>query len=172
MDLDYRKLWKPGNFDVVWSSPPCTEYSIMRNVSLSNGGRPRNLVLANSIVQRTLDIIKYLKPKYWFMENPDSGLLKQQDYMKDIPYVRADYCKYGYPYRKRTRFWGTVDGLNLKMCKYDCQSTDYENGRKHKTAIGWNRKGSGGLYEDKRTSLNQRYSIPPELVKDFLNYVS
>ena len=34
MDWDYKAAYEPGFFDVVWSSPPCTEYSIARQLEL------------------------------------------------------------------------------------------------------------------------------------------
>ena len=30
-----------------------------------------------------LEIIDYFKPKFWFIENPDGGKLKEQEFMKD-----------------------------------------------------------------------------------------
>ena len=39
-------LWIP---DVIWSSPPCTEYSIAKTRGT------RNLILADSLVERTLE---------------------------------------------------------------------------------------------------------------------
>lgn len=27
IQLDYKALWQPGDFDIVWTSPPCTHYS-------------------------------------------------------------------------------------------------------------------------------------------------
>ena len=55
MDWDYRS-YPPGYFDVVWSSPPCTERSRAKTVGV------RKLDEANSIVRRTLEIIDYLQP--------------------------------------------------------------------------------------------------------------
>lgn len=68
--------------------------------------RPRNLDLANRIVARTLEIIAYLQPDRWWMENPDTGLLKRQALVRDLAYVRVDYCRFSaWGYRKRTRVW-------------------------------------------------------------------
>jgi hypothetical protein len=50
--------------------------------------------------------------------------------MNDLPYVDIDYCKYGMPYRKRTRLWNNVSQwLPKPLCKKDCDSM---NGNKHK----------------------------------------
>ena len=64
--------------------------------------------MANAIVQRTLDICFYCQPKFVIIENPQTGLLKDQPMMQDISYDDVDYCKYGMPYRKRTRLWNNI----------------------------------------------------------------
>ena len=33
MDWDYR-TYEPGHFDVIWSSPPCTEYSRAKSIGI------------------------------------------------------------------------------------------------------------------------------------------
>ena len=68
--------------------------------------RPRNLQLGNRIVQRTLEIIQYLQPDVWFMENPQTGLLKDQPYMEGRAFVDVDYRRFSnWGYKKRTRVW-------------------------------------------------------------------
>lgn len=80
--------FSPGHFDVISLGVPCTEFSIALTT------RPRNLELANRVVRRSLEIVEYLLPLRWFMENPRSGLLSKQDYMHDFPYVDVDYCSF------------------------------------------------------------------------------
>ena len=56
------EAWKhmaPGRYDFVFASPPCAEYPRARTTAKT----PRNLELADSIVRRTLEIIKELAPK-------------------------------------------------------------------------------------------------------------
>jgi site-specific DNA-cytosine methylase len=93
------KEYPSGYFDFVWSSPPCTGYSKAKTVG------ERKIEEANKIVMKTIEIIKYFNPRIWFIENPQTGLLKNQEFMKWVPYKDVDYCKYGMPYRKRTRLW-------------------------------------------------------------------
>ena len=79
---DYT-IYPPGYFQVVWSSPECTQYSIAR----SNAKTPRDLEYADSLVQKALEIIHYFNPRAWFLENPASGLLKSRPFMHLIPCV-------------------------------------------------------------------------------------
>ena len=67
LDWDYTQY---GPFDIILASPPCTQYSIAR----SKAKTPRDLDYADSLVERTLEIIRYLQPLAWFIENPASGL--------------------------------------------------------------------------------------------------
>ena len=90
-----------GPPDLIWCSPTCTQYSIAR----SKAKTPRDLEGADAIVQRCLGIIAYWRPKYWVIENPQTGLLKTREVVQGLPYKAEDYCMYGAPYRKRTRLW-------------------------------------------------------------------
>jgi site-specific DNA-cytosine methylase len=114
LDWNYASL-PPNSFDVIWASPPCTEYSVAKTVGV------RKLDEANAIVKRTIEIIQYFNPTYWMMENPQTGLLKHQSVVADLPYNDLDYCKYGMPYRKRTRLWNNIEAwIPRPLCKKDC----------------------------------------------------
>ena len=82
--FDYEKLG--GRFDVVWCSPPCTQYSIAR----SKAKTPRDLEGSDRIVQRCKEMIAWFQPSAWFIENPQSGLLKHRDVVAGLPYVDVD----------------------------------------------------------------------------------
>ena len=71
---DYKAAFPQGHFDVVWASPDCTQYSRAR----TNAKTPRNFESADRLVAMCREIIDYFQPRLWFIENPDTGLLKKQ----------------------------------------------------------------------------------------------
>ena len=112
LEFDYT-MFKPRAFNFIWASPDCTMYSKARTC-----GGPRKLDYADSLVLRTLEIIDWLQPECYVIENPESGLLKTRNFMLLRPYYVADYCMYGLMYRKRTAFWSNMP-LQLKTCCSD-----------------------------------------------------
>ena len=164
MDWNYQDF-PPKYFDVIWASPPCTEYSRAKTVGV------RKIDESNAIVLKVLQIIQYLDPIFFIIENPQSGLLKDQYFMNDIPYDDVDYCKYGMPYRKRTRLWNNVYGWVPKpLCKRDCDS--FENGRHKEHA----QRGPSGKKETWNNQIKHKqtelYVIPSELLIHLFSFVS
>ena len=98
LQWDY-KAFEPGHFDMVWASPYCTEFSIALKK------RPRNLPVGDALVLKTFEIIDYLKPRWWAIENPSTGRLKTRPYMQGLHMDRVTYCKYGFRYKKPTAVW-------------------------------------------------------------------
>ena len=75
----------------------------------------------NSIVLETIEIFKYFNPKYFVIENPQTGLLKNQEFMDEFEFADVEYCKYGFNYRKRTRLWNNIATWKPRdLCKKDC----------------------------------------------------
>jgi hypothetical protein len=158
LDWKYKEHLHPGQFDVVWASPPCTEYSQAKTVGV------RDIEGANRLVRRTLAIIKYLRPKVWFMENPQTGQLKKQVFMQNLPFYDVSYCKYGFPYRKQTRIWSNVKNFVPLTCQKDCgfMITNPATGQlMHKCSFA-------GPMRERNVPLRERYSVPSELIFSLL----
>jgi hypothetical protein len=80
------KKYPVKHFDMIHASPPCIEYSRAKTIGV------RKIDEANATVLKTLEIINYFKPRIWLIEHPQSGLLKEQEFMKGLPYFDIDYC--------------------------------------------------------------------------------
>ena len=111
MQWDYKQF-PPGYFHIIWASPNCKDYS-----SLNFFCGDKDLTHSNNLIKRVLEIIEYYNPQYWYMENPQTGKLKDQDFMVGLPFNDIDYWKYGYDYRKRTRVWNNNE--NWDDVKYE-----------------------------------------------------
>lgn len=73
--------------------------------------------MADKLVAKCFEIIDYLQPKYWIVENVGTGLLVQRmnNIRPNLNSYMVDYCYYGKPYRKRTILWSNIP-LKLNMC--------------------------------------------------------
>lgn len=155
------KSFKPKHFDIIFAGVPCTEYSILN--SANKHIKTPDIKGANKVSKRTLKIIDYLKPKIWFIENPESGCLKDQSFMKNLPYYTVSYCKYGFCYRKNTRIWTNLKGFSPKVCHKDCGKII---NNKHQQVIGQRNDSKSG--QSNVSNLETKYSYPPKLIKELL----
>jgi len=153
------KIYPVGHFDVIWASPPCQEYSCL------NHARPNkipNLEHSDLIVKKTIEIIEYFNPINFYIENPQTGCLKDREFMLGLPYIDVDYCRFSdWGYKKRTRIW-TAAYLEDKLClgMGRCKNMI---GKSHKKAIG-NHSHAREFWAVKGQRLQQRYSIPASLI--------
>jgi hypothetical protein len=107
--LDWRfKALPRGHYDVIWASCPCENYSIARSTA------PRDLMLADSLVLRTQEIISWFAPRCWFVENPEGSLLWRRFTWPRL--VTTSYCSYGFPYRKNTTIATNLDFSLRNKC--------------------------------------------------------
>ena len=167
LQIDYTTLPIP---DVVWSSPPCDQYSRAR----TRAKTPRNLVLADSLAAKALEIIKHfqkLNPDLiWFVENGNSTMLWEREVSRDLKtYVVLDYCQYDGPgYRKRTRIahsdnlhWTPRPLCDPKVCP---QCVD----GKH-LVTAQRGPGKGKDYKTDRCSLDMLHGLPRQLTEEILS---
>jgi hypothetical protein len=155
----YKDAYPPRHFRVMWASPPCEHYSLARTTAST----PRDLPFYDSLVERSLEIIGFFKPEYYFLENPASGLLRTRPVIQEESWVDVDYCSYGCEYRKRTRLWGVFppSWKPLPLCRANCWScTSSGTGRHRSTA----QRGSGW-------SLHQLHHIPSRLMDDIVKSI-
>ena len=153
------RVWHPGHFDVIWASPPCTEYSIARTTART----PRDFDLADRLVQKAIDAIIYLRPTVWWIENPATGLLRTRPVVEGLPYMLVDYCMYGAPYRKRTCLWTNVPGsiAQLQMCNRACGA--FADGRHTSTAQRGPSRSLMLIGSHDRRTLDELHALPAPL---------
>lgn len=58
---DYLHLYLPSCIDLLWMSPPCTEFSLARHPRIENPDL--------TLVKRCLELVEILNPRYWVIEN-------------------------------------------------------------------------------------------------------
>lgn len=130
LNWDYT-VFPVGHFDIIWASPPCIEYSILKH----NTGMQTDLEGADRIAKKTIEIIKYFQPTKWFIENPQTSRLKTRAFMESIPFCDVDYCRFSdWGYRKRTRIWTNTNYQN-KLCLKEGNCPNMV-GRFHRTSFG------------------------------------
>lgn len=105
-------LEKFGHPDVIWMSPDCTTFSIAaishhrrKNEETGNLDPISDYAkFCDKVDQHCLELIRELKPTYYFIENPRGGMRKMT-WMKDLPRYTVTYCQYGDNRMKPTDIW-------------------------------------------------------------------
>lgn len=91
----------------VLAAPPCTHFTVSGNQwwpAKDADGRTDELL---AVVDACLDIIDYVKPVFWALENPVGRLpTLRSDRLGSFNFA-FDPCDYGEPYTKRTCLWGS-----------------------------------------------------------------
>lgn len=100
-----------GGCDIIWASPDCTTYSVAAISHHRKKEENGNLApvteyakFCDKVNVHVHDLIKEIKPKLWFIENPRGGMRKM-DFMKGLPRYTVTYCQYGETRMKPTDIW-------------------------------------------------------------------
>ena len=194
LQFDYKQYPK-DYFDIIWASPPCTEYSNLQNCWIGRKKKDGIIVTkeiieekmneSDKLILKTLEIINYFDCEYWFMENPQTGKLKDREVVKGLPFYDIDYCMYSdWGYKKRTRIWTNKKDWNNLICdgsgscgnmietqhKLNVSKDVHTIGEKKKKYTQHKTTADGG-YDKRRkypihngTNKMDRYRIPEDLI--------
>ena len=158
---DYQRAFEPLHFDIIWCSPPCTEYSNQKRSGV------RNLELADSIVLKCIEIIRFFKPPLWCIENPYTGMLKRRWFMADLPSFHVDYCAYDpdLGMKKQTMIWTNHPSFLPRTCPGPGRCPSMIDRRHIKTCTGsyWEES-----WKSKKGRARELARIPFPLIRSLL----
>jgi len=157
-DFDISKI--PFKPDIIWASPPCTYFSVSsigHHWNKDHTPKTFQAVHGVKIVQKTLDIINELNPKY-YIENP-RGKLRKLSVIQSVPIRNTVcYCKYGDNRMKPTDIWtNDMCWIPRQMC---------HNGNRnchHEIAPRGSRSGTQGM-----KNAYEKSKVPRELCEEIL----
>jgi len=213
---DYKRSYPVGHFDIITASPVCMYWSILRYCRIGRKSlaiNPDGSIVTRECLERDIntfgkpmvdkvfEIIDFFKPKSWWIENPQTGRMKHyiNEIRPNIEWYDVDYCKYGFMYKKRTRFWTNIKDFVPKLCKKDCGSTIKFDGhtyhitnngntkiqsrvREHLKKINKGKVTEGKVTEGKvtegkvtegkvTTNKMERYRIPEMLIEELFDKI-
>ena len=101
LTMDIRQMWPVESrwfgLDVLWASPPCQGFSVAvigRNWNHDGTPKTDSARTAMQLAERTLELIRWMKPKYWLIENPRAMLRKMpfmEEFLKEMGGGQTDY---------------------------------------------------------------------------------
>ena len=100
-----RAIYAVKQWDLIWASPPCTQFSKARVPQIKNPDL--------GLVKKTIEIIEALNPRYWIIENVD-GAIKHFMPLLGPPRLKlGPYC-----------LWGNFPLFNVNMKGYSKMDGD------------------------------------------------
>lgn len=152
---------------IIWASPPCEEYSVMKSCG------ERDLKKADHLVRKVYKIAKALKPYAIIVENPSTGLLHERKVMKRFEkrvlkhrYI-VSYCQYGHPVRKNTHIWCSMDLTKYRFQPLECPVKHCKSSYKDNVTGRWKHV----LHFDDFKNYDYRISVPPQLIADIFKAI-
>jgi len=168
LNFDIKKV--PFHPDIIWASPPCTYFSVAsigKHWNKDHTPKSENALLGVEFVKKTIEIIKVLKPKFWYIENP-RGKLRKLQVVKGLPKTTVWYCTYGDNRAKPTDIWSNNIRSLLNINGWQPRPECF-NGNKnchHESAPRGSRTGTQGV----KGNYN-RSKIPNQLCLEILKSV-
>jgi len=169
MEWDYKE-YPIGYFDIIIAGPECKIFSNLQYTWIGRKWTDKKHLeeeqKKNSIyINKTIEIIEYFNPKYYFIENPLYSKIcdhvENENYLND--FIIVDYCAFGFNYKKPTKFL-----TNLKKENKRCVCSDNP---KHPMRLGATskkfREQRPNIQMADTTTTLQRYSYPPKLLDYF-----
>ena len=158
--------------DVLWASPPCTAFSVASIGRHWTGGNKAYIPKSKTakegllLLDKTIQAIQGIKPRYWFIENPRGVMRKVIDKIfekycvTDYRRVTVSYCQYGDKRMKPTDIWtNCYEWTPRPMC---------HNGDKcHEAAPRGSKTSTQGL-----KGSTERGVIPPNLFREIFKSIS
>ena len=159
LEWNYQLQYKPGEFHTVFASPPCTVFSRMQSLNADSGDKELKFQQGCRLAQKAIEIIQYLQPDEFFLENP-VGKLREQVFMKEWGAYRntTSYCMYGALFRKNTDIWSKFP-TELPRCHQDTLCDV-----KRRTGTHAQGASGGTLWGKPGTPLRELYRLPEGLV--------
>lgn len=168
--LELQREDLPKKIDVLWASPPCTTFSVASLRWYWVNGKPKNEKTWHgiSMVLKTLDLIKEIQKDnpglIWFIENP-RGMLRKQDFMKDVNRETVTYCQYGDFRQKPTDIWTNFKEWTPRaMCS---PGSSCHNSAKRGSDTGTQGIGGGG-----KKGARDRSRIPSEIFEEIFGQLN
>ena len=97
-NIGVENYYPPKNVYGIIANPPCLNFSTARA-----NGKAKNPDDGMFLVEHCLRIIEECNPKFWVIENPARGVLK--NYLGKPDYEYEPWW-YGSPWTKKTALWG------------------------------------------------------------------
>lgn len=167
LTTDILKL-KPSDLPqkpfILWASPPCTGFSVAAFSTHWTGGKGAYIPATETaktgilLLRKTLKLIRELKPKYWFIENPMGMMRKMPELVKTPNHQLVTYCQYGDTRMKPTDIWTNLDSWVGKRCKNGAPC--------HERAPRGAKTGTQGLKNAKLRGV-----IPPGLFEEIFDVI-
>lgn len=154
-----------NHINYLWASIPCQAFSISSVSKHFNIDKtPKSDFAKKSLVlmDKTIEIIKEVKPDFWFIENP-RGLMRKilpqklKDNNINFYQYTVWYCQYGDDRAKPTDIWTNLENFNPKICKNNNPNCT------HQKAPRGSRTGTQG-----KTNAFERSKIPEKLFLELI----